>query len=156
MNIRMLFVVGGQFQVAALCDFQDKRTQIDKEFTVWLKECHEKHDKQILFSGFKGVKTRGDLPRQRQYPWSFYTQVEWDGRVFKKGQMVRYVVTVVSVFALLPLPGHPQQPSATVHVLFLHIIGVGWTCVQERTGGQICYLCFFCHPWRNVRRRATH
>lgn len=103
MHIRMLFVVCGPFQGAALCDFQDKRTQIDKEFTAWLKECHEKHDKQILFSGFKGVKTRGDLPRQRQYPWSFYTQVEWDGRVFKKGQMVRYVVIVVSVFMLLHL-----------------------------------------------------
>ncbi|XP_076437622.1 structural maintenance of chromosomes flexible hinge domain-containing protein 1-like [Babylonia areolata] len=67
----------------------DKRTQIDKEFTAWLRECHEKHDKQILFSGFKGVKTRSDLPRQKQFPWSFYTQVEWDNRTFKKGQMVK-------------------------------------------------------------------
>ncbi|KAL8609443.1 hypothetical protein ACOMHN_006630 [Nucella lapillus] len=67
----------------------DKRTQIDKEFSAWLRECHEKHDKQILFSGFEGVKTRSDLPRQKQYPWSFYTQVEWDNRIFKKGQMVK-------------------------------------------------------------------
>ncbi|KAK7480666.1 hypothetical protein BaRGS_00028138 [Batillaria attramentaria] len=67
----------------------DKRTQIDKEFTAWLKECHEKHDKQIFFSGFKGVETRTDVARHRQYPWSYYTQVEWDGRTYKKGDIVR-------------------------------------------------------------------
>lgn len=67
----------------------DKRTQIDKEFAGWLKECHEKHDKQIFFSGFIGVQTRSDLPRHKQYPWSYYMQVEWDGRTYKQGDMVR-------------------------------------------------------------------
>lgn len=69
---------------------QDKRTQIDKEFLAWLKECHEKHDKQILFAGFKCVKTRVDLPRHRQYPWSVFQRVEWDGRTYKEGQMVSF------------------------------------------------------------------
>jgi hypothetical protein len=74
---------------------QDKRTQIDKEFTAWLKECHEKYDKQILFTRFTGVKHRTDLPKQRQFPWAFYEQVEWDGRIFKKGQMVTITVKPV-------------------------------------------------------------
>lgn len=70
--------------------FQDKRTAIDKEFLQWLKECHEHCDKQIRFTEFKGQVTRLDLPKQRQTPWAEYQQVEWDGKIFKKGQLVRY------------------------------------------------------------------
>ena len=76
-------------------NFQDKRTNIDKEFSAWLKECHETHDKQILFTSFVGVKHRTDLPRQRQYPWSFYNKVEWDGRIFQKGQVVRWILVFI-------------------------------------------------------------
>ena len=68
---------------------QEKRTAIDKEFLHWLKECHEHCDKQIHFTDFKGQVVRTDLPKQRQTPWAEFQQVEWDGKVFKKGQLVR-------------------------------------------------------------------
>ncbi|VDI33968.1 Hypothetical predicted protein, partial [Mytilus galloprovincialis] len=66
---------------------QEKRTAIDKEFLQWLKECHEHCDKQIHFTEFKGQVVRADLPKQRQTPWAEFQQVEWDGKIFKKGQL---------------------------------------------------------------------
>lgn len=36
--------------------------------------------------------TRLDLPKQRQTPWAEYQQVEWDGKIFKKGQLVSYFI----------------------------------------------------------------
>ena len=77
--------------------FQEKRTAIDKEFLQWLKECHEHWDKQIRFADFKGQVTRLDLPKQRQTPWTEYQQVEWDGKIFKKGQLVRYYLNLSQV-----------------------------------------------------------
>ncbi|KAL3892332.1 hypothetical protein ACJMK2_004548 [Sinanodonta woodiana] len=73
---------------------QEKRTSIEKEFSNWLKECHEQLDKQIHFSGFQGKITRSDLPKHRQFPWCVYKQVEWDARVFKDGQLVRIMRTL--------------------------------------------------------------
>ncbi len=32
---------------------------------------------------------RPELPRMRQAPWAVYGQVEWDGKVFKRGMLVR-------------------------------------------------------------------
>ena len=67
---------------------QDKRTDISREFSNWLKECHEQCDKQVRFSGFKGLIQRPELPRMKQGPWAVYSQIEWDKKVFKKGQLV--------------------------------------------------------------------
>lgn len=75
---------------------QEKRTGIDKEFVNWLKECHEKFDKQIHFSVFKGHALRPDLPKHRQTPWSVYEQVEWDGKIFRKGQLVSFRLSNLS------------------------------------------------------------
>ncbi|XP_071952834.1 structural maintenance of chromosomes flexible hinge domain-containing protein 1-like [Antedon mediterranea] len=66
-----------------------QRANIDKEFTEWLKECHRKLDKQIKFSGYSGKTTRKDLPLKRQSPWAVYKNIEWDGKVFKQGQLMR-------------------------------------------------------------------
>ncbi|XP_060084908.1 structural maintenance of chromosomes flexible hinge domain-containing protein 1-like [Ylistrum balloti] len=77
-----------------LVNGQERRTAIDREFVAWLKECHDQSDKQIRFSHFKGVVTRQDLPKHKQFPWSVYEQVDWDGKVFKKGQLVRIQRTV--------------------------------------------------------------
>ena len=52
-----------------------KRTQIDKELTKWLAECHEQYDKQIHFSEFSGIIKRPDLPKSKQSPWAVYKQV---------------------------------------------------------------------------------
>lgn len=68
--------------------FQEKRTTIEREFLTWLKECHEQCDKQIFFSGYKGQCVRNDLPKAKQTPWGSFDQVEWDGKTYKKGQMV--------------------------------------------------------------------
>lgn len=69
---------------------QEKRTNIEKEFLSWLRECNEEYDKQILFSGNQGQVARVDLPKQKQIPWTKFTQVEWDSKVYQTGQMVKY------------------------------------------------------------------
>ena len=74
--------------IKCMLNFQEKRTGIEKEFSTWLKECHELHDKSIHFTHYVGQVQRLDLPKLKQTPWSAYKQVEWDGRVFKHGQMV--------------------------------------------------------------------
>ncbi|XP_030908704.2 structural maintenance of chromosomes flexible hinge domain-containing protein 1 [Melopsittacus undulatus] len=74
---------------------QEQRMKIDREFALWLKDCHEKYDKQIKFTVFKGVTTRTDLPSKRmQSPWTVYAAVEWDGRTYKTGQLVKTVKTL--------------------------------------------------------------
>uniref|UniRef100_A0A8C3LX65 Structural maintenance of chromosomes flexible hinge domain-containing protein 1 n=1 Tax=Chrysolophus pictus TaxID=9089 RepID=A0A8C3LX65_CHRPC len=69
---------------------QEQRMKIDREFALWLKDCHEKYDKQIKFTVFKGITTRTDLPSKRmQSPWAIYSSIEWDGKTFKTGQLVK-------------------------------------------------------------------
>ncbi|XP_012507531.1 PREDICTED: structural maintenance of chromosomes flexible hinge domain-containing protein 1 [Propithecus coquereli] len=67
---------------------QEQRMKIDREFALWLKDCHEKYDKQIKFTLFKGVITRPDLPSKKQGPWATYSAIEWDGKIYKAGQLV--------------------------------------------------------------------
>ncbi|XP_073406986.1 structural maintenance of chromosomes flexible hinge domain-containing protein 1 isoform X2 [Dendrobates tinctorius] len=67
---------------------QDQRVKIDREFALWLKACHENYDKQIKFSGFKGIIGRLDIASKRmQAPWATFTSIEWDGKTFKAGQL---------------------------------------------------------------------
>ncbi|XP_068023001.1 structural maintenance of chromosomes flexible hinge domain-containing protein 1 isoform X2 [Melanerpes formicivorus] len=74
---------------------QEQRMKIDREFALWLKDCHERYDKQIKFTIFKGVTPRSDLPSKRmQSPWTVYGAIEWDGRTFKTGQLVKTVKTL--------------------------------------------------------------
>ncbi|KAM7316296.1 structural maintenance of chromosomes flexible hinge domain-containing protein 1 isoform X1 [Alexandromys fortis] len=73
---------------------QEQRMKIDREFALWLKDCHEKYDKQIKFTLFKGVITRPDLPSKKQGPWATYSAIEWDGKTYKAGQLVKTVKTL--------------------------------------------------------------
>ncbi|KAM6135520.1 structural maintenance of chromosomes flexible hinge domain-containing protein 1 isoform 2-T2 [Pterocles gutturalis] len=74
---------------------QEQRMKIDREFALWLKDCHEKYDKQIKFTVFKGITTRTDLPSKRmQSPWAIYAAIEWDGKTYKTGQLVKTVKTL--------------------------------------------------------------
>ncbi|NXY74727.1 SMHD1 protein, partial [Glareola pratincola] len=74
---------------------QEQRMKIDREFALWLKDCHEKYDKQIKFTVFKGITTRTDLPSKRmQSPWAMYAAIEWDGKTYKTGQLVKTVKTL--------------------------------------------------------------
>ncbi|XP_023609981.1 structural maintenance of chromosomes flexible hinge domain-containing protein 1 isoform X3 [Myotis lucifugus] len=73
---------------------QEQRVKIDREFSFWLKDCHEKYDKQIKFTLFKGISTRSDLPAKKQGPWATYSAIEWDGKIYKAGQMVKTIKTL--------------------------------------------------------------
>ncbi|XP_052606053.1 structural maintenance of chromosomes flexible hinge domain-containing protein 1 isoform X2 [Peromyscus californicus insignis] len=73
---------------------QEQRMKIDREFALWLKDCHEKYDKQIKFTLFKGVITRPDLPSKKQGPWATYSAIEWDGKIYKAGQLVKTIKTL--------------------------------------------------------------
>ncbi|XP_059139967.1 structural maintenance of chromosomes flexible hinge domain-containing protein 1-like [Physella acuta] len=79
----------------------EKRTNIEKEFLSWLRECNEEYDKQILFSGNQGQIARVDLPKQKQIPWTKFTQVEWDGKVYQTGQMVRILRTAPALYGTI-------------------------------------------------------
>ncbi|XP_034339895.1 structural maintenance of chromosomes flexible hinge domain-containing protein 1 [Arvicanthis niloticus] len=73
---------------------QEQRMKIDREFALWLKDCHEKHDKQIKFTLFKGTITRPDLPTKKQGPWATFSAIEWDGKIYKAGQLVKTIKTL--------------------------------------------------------------
>ncbi|CAH1772323.1 unnamed protein product, partial [Owenia fusiformis] len=79
----------------------EKRTAIDKELIAWLKECHELTDKQIKFTGFGGTTTRHDLPRSKQSPWSVFSSIEWAGKTYKKGQIIKLSRTLPVVYGTI-------------------------------------------------------
>ncbi|XP_039473441.1 structural maintenance of chromosomes flexible hinge domain-containing protein 1 isoform X5 [Oreochromis aureus] len=66
------------------------RGNIQKEFTQWLRTCNENFDKQIKFVGFKEIKTRTDVPTKKmQHPWAVFSAIEWGGKTYKTGQLVK-------------------------------------------------------------------
>ncbi|KAH6928130.1 hypothetical protein HPB50_012121 [Hyalomma asiaticum] len=69
--------------------FQAVRASIEKHFLEWLQSCHEHSDKQIMFESFQETISRRDTQKYKQYPWAVFNAIEWDGRCFKKGQLVR-------------------------------------------------------------------
>ncbi|XP_053324084.1 structural maintenance of chromosomes flexible hinge domain-containing protein 1 [Spea bombifrons] len=74
---------------------QEQRMKIDREFAFWVKECHEKYDKQIKYIGYKGTITRTDVASKRmQSSWATYSSIEWDGKAYRSGQLVKTVKTV--------------------------------------------------------------
>ncbi|XP_061452282.1 structural maintenance of chromosomes flexible hinge domain-containing protein 1 isoform X2 [Rhineura floridana] len=73
---------------------QEQRMKIDREFAMWLKDCHEKYDKQIKFTLFKGIITRTELTSKRmQSPWAIYSAIEWDGKIYRTEQLVKTIKT---------------------------------------------------------------
>ncbi|XP_075441381.1 structural maintenance of chromosomes flexible hinge domain-containing protein 1 isoform X3 [Ascaphus truei] len=78
---------------------QEQRMKIDREFAFWVKDCHEKYDKQIKYSGFKGIITRTDIISKRmQSPWATYSSILWDGKTYKAGQLVKTVKTAPIIY----------------------------------------------------------
>ncbi|MCI4377610.1 hypothetical protein PGIGA_G00205450 [Pangasianodon gigas] len=78
---------------------QEQRVKINREFTNWLKECHEKYDKQVKFLGFQGVMTRTDVqPKRLQSPWAQYKAIVWDGKTYKTGQQVKTMKTQPNLY----------------------------------------------------------
>ncbi|RVE58686.1 hypothetical protein OJAV_G00196640 [Oryzias javanicus] len=66
-----------------------KRGNIEKEFMQWIQNCHERYDKQVKFVGFKGTTTRTDVPGKQNSPWGEFSAIEWDGKIYKAGQLVK-------------------------------------------------------------------
>ncbi|XP_071854423.1 structural maintenance of chromosomes flexible hinge domain-containing protein 1-like isoform X2 [Apostichopus japonicus] len=63
---------------------------IHRKFSDWLRDCHERCDKQVLFQGFKECITRTDVAiKKHQYPWSVFESIVWEGKQFTAGQLVR-------------------------------------------------------------------
>ncbi|XP_072544127.1 structural maintenance of chromosomes flexible hinge domain-containing protein 1 [Salminus brasiliensis] len=78
---------------------QEQRVKISREFTTWLKDCHERFDKQVKFIGFHGTTTRTDVSSKRQQsPWARFKAIHWDGKVYKTGQQVKSVKTQPILF----------------------------------------------------------
>ncbi|KAK3546292.1 hypothetical protein QTP70_025718 [Hemibagrus guttatus] len=72
----------------------EQRVKINREFPNWLKDCHEKYDKQVRFLGFQCTTSRPDLqPKRRQSPWAQYRAIEWDGKTYETGQQVKTLKT---------------------------------------------------------------
>ncbi|CAB4024685.1 Hypothetical predicted protein, partial [Paramuricea clavata] len=68
----------------------EQRAQIYRAFHDWIKECHESHDKQVKFSNFKGTVKRTEFAQKhRQTPWGAFNSIEWDGKIFKVGNMIK-------------------------------------------------------------------
>ncbi|KAI8505876.1 inactivation of X chromosome by DNA methylation [Branchiostoma belcheri] len=81
---------------------QEQRAKIDRQFFEWLKDCHEKYDKQVKFCGFGGSITRPELAsKKQQAPWAVFKSIEWDGKVFKEGQLVRTQRTVPIIYGTI-------------------------------------------------------
>lgn len=66
---------------------QLRRGDIKKEFTAWLQKCHKEFDKQVKFVGFQETIERNE-PRVHRH-WSTFSAIEWDGKTFKAGQLVK-------------------------------------------------------------------
>lgn len=86
------------YRVLLLTLSQKQRSNLQKEFTQWLQDCHEKHDKQVKFKDYKGTVTRTDVPKRKQHPWATFSSIEWDGRVYKTGQLVSIFLFLVCVW----------------------------------------------------------
>ncbi|XP_066536910.1 structural maintenance of chromosomes flexible hinge domain-containing protein 1 [Hoplias malabaricus] len=78
---------------------QEQRANVSRDFNAWLKDCHEKFDKQVKFIGFLGTMTRTDVSAKRlQSPWSQFKAIQWDGKVYKTGQQVKSLKTQPILF----------------------------------------------------------
>ncbi|XP_070842775.1 structural maintenance of chromosomes flexible hinge domain-containing protein 1 [Chaetodon trifascialis] len=72
---------------------QKQRGIINKEFAQWLQSCHDKYDKQIKFLGYKGTVIRPDVPKKMQHSWAVFSSIEWDGKIYRAGQLMKSVKT---------------------------------------------------------------
>ncbi|XP_062850084.1 structural maintenance of chromosomes flexible hinge domain-containing protein 1 isoform X2 [Trichomycterus rosablanca] len=97
---------------------QKQRVNIKNAFLNWLKDCHEQHDKQVKFLGFKGVTTRTDVQTKRQQsPWAQYESIKWGSKTYKTSQLIKTVRTVPvlygSIIQFLLYGDHERDVFAT-------------------------------------------
>ena len=76
-------------------DCGNRARELKKTFNAWLKECHEKHDKQVQFLDL----IQNDVRREKveikkyRYPWSSYEKIRLGTITLKKGTLVRKTLT---------------------------------------------------------------
>ncbi|UYV78845.1 K02A2.6-like [Cordylochernes scorpioides] len=63
-----------------------KRVDIAKVFTSWLKDCHEKFDKQIQFMELGNLV---NFPERPHNPWTEFFKISWGDRTYKVGDKVK-------------------------------------------------------------------
>uniref|UniRef100_A0A8D3E1U3 Structural maintenance of chromosomes flexible hinge domain containing 1 n=1 Tax=Scophthalmus maximus TaxID=52904 RepID=A0A8D3E1U3_SCOMX len=74
---------------------KEQRITHKNMFFSWLKNCHEKLDKQVKFLGFKEIVKRDDVTSKKmQHPWATFSSIEWDGNIYKTGQLVKSQKTI--------------------------------------------------------------
>ncbi|XP_065805083.1 structural maintenance of chromosomes flexible hinge domain-containing protein 1 [Labrus bergylta] len=78
-----------------------RKVDIRKDFTDWLQTCHDKHDKQIKFVDYQGTIKREDLPKKMQDSWEIFSSIEWDGRIYKTGQLVKSLKTGSNLYGTI-------------------------------------------------------
>ncbi|XP_074477552.1 structural maintenance of chromosomes flexible hinge domain-containing protein 1 [Sebastes fasciatus] len=101
---------------------QSQRVTIQTAFTQWLKNCHEKWDKQVKFLGYKETIKREDVPSKvMQHPWATFSSIEVDGKTYTEGQLVK---------------SHKTQPIVYCSVVRFLLYGKHEGDVHA-TGGQV-------------------
>uniref|UniRef100_A0A3B5M7F6 Structural maintenance of chromosomes flexible hinge domain containing 1 n=1 Tax=Xiphophorus couchianus TaxID=32473 RepID=A0A3B5M7F6_9TELE len=64
---------------------------IQKEFTQWLRNCHETLDKQVKFIDYKETVTRPEVEtKKKQHPWAVFSSIEQHGRRYNAGDIVKF------------------------------------------------------------------
>ena len=81
--------------VHSLFDVKDGRSirDIRKHFQHWLRDCHEKFDKEVHFIEQTGSDRRRENveSKRRQHPWCVYQRIELDGKTYQSGDVVSCV-----------------------------------------------------------------
>lgn len=53
-----------------------------------------------MFVGYKETITRTDVPvKKMQHPWATFSSIEWDGKVYKTGQLVSIFFFLLNVYS---------------------------------------------------------
>uniref|UniRef100_A0A3Q2CPS3 Structural maintenance of chromosomes flexible hinge domain containing 1 n=1 Tax=Cyprinodon variegatus TaxID=28743 RepID=A0A3Q2CPS3_CYPVA len=94
--------------------FTSGNPNIQKEFTRWLQNCHEKFDKEVRFIGYKETVTRPELETQKkQYPWAVFSSIELDGKRYDTGKTKTPQILYGSVINFLLYGNHQEDLFAT-------------------------------------------
>ena len=88
---------------------------------------------QVKFIGFQGQVKRPDLPQKRnQSPWCIFASIEWDGKIFKEGQLVRKCSCQCSC--------HRSGSVSGKNYRYIYIHTYIHTYVREKSGGSLLIL----------------
>uniref|UniRef100_A0A7N6B7U3 SMC hinge domain-containing protein n=1 Tax=Anabas testudineus TaxID=64144 RepID=A0A7N6B7U3_ANATE len=89
------------------------RSDIQKEFTQWLKNCHARLDKQVKFLCYKETITRADVAvKKMKHPWATFSTIECGSKMYKAGQLVS-ICFYVLVIRFLLYGDHKEDAFAT-------------------------------------------